>query len=122
MGKQVQRLRSTTKQVDRPEQHEQRERDSRWDEVSEQADCCIADIDALIEETCCLLDEAAGMLSASSDVVESAPTEEEFTAARQALKDAYWRTRSGSAEERDALAALKAYEDKWPQHAHLCTC
>lgn len=126
MARQMQRTRTVSKPA---EEHieEHPERSDRADEVSEQAECCLADIDAVVEEACCLLAEAADMLSltdvAESDPTkESAPTPEEFTATRQRLKDAYWRTDPDTSEEAEALAALKAYEQKWPQYDYLCTC
>lgn len=113
MARQMQRSRSVSKPVEHIEEHP--ERDDRTEEISEQAECCLADIDAVIEEACCILAEVA-------EVVEAAPTEEEFITERRRLKSAYYSTVDDSAEEREALAALEAYEAKWPQHAHLCVC
>ncbi len=114
MARQMQRTRPASKPA---EQHieEQPERDDHAEEISEQAACCLTDIDAAIEEACCVLAEVA-------EVVERTPTEEEFTAERNRLKTLYYDTRIGSAEEDEAWAAVMAYEEKWPQYAHLCTC
>jgi hypothetical protein len=114
MARQMQRSHSVSKpQVEQVE--ERPERDERAEEMSEQVECCLADIDAVIEEACCLLAEAA-------EVVEPTPTEEEFTAQRNRLKTIYYAAEYGTDEERTARIALDAYEGKWPQHAHLCIC
>lgn len=114
MTRQIQRSHSVSK-AEVEEVEERPERDERAEEVSEQAECCLADIDAVIDEACCILAEVA-------EVVEHAPTGEEFTAERNRLKAIYYNTEVDSAEERAALSALEAYENKWPQHASLCVC
>lgn len=114
MARQMQR----THAVSRPqveEVDERPERDDHAEEVSADAECCLSDIDAVIEEACCLLAEAA-------EVVDPTPTEAEFTAERSRLKDIWVATGWGSDEERIAQDTLDAYEAKWPQYAHLCTC
>lgn len=114
MARQMQRSHSVSKQI--AEQIDERpERDERAEEVSEDAECCLADIDAVIEEACCLLADAA-------EVVEPTPTEEQFTAERNRLKSIWLNAPYWSTEESEAQAALEAYEAKWPQFAHLCVC
>jgi len=112
MGQQqMQRTRTAAEQVE--VEHEQHERDGHADEVSEQAECCLADIDAAIDEACCLIAESA-------EVIERAPTEEEFQAEYRRLQDIYYNLPVG--QDQEAHAALRAYQDKWPQFGHLCTC
>jgi chromosome segregation ATPase len=107
--RQEQRTRQATKQIERVEE-ERPERDARADEVSEQADCCLADIDAAIEEACCLI----------AEVAEKAPTEEEFKAEQARLQQIYYDLPFG--KDNEAHAALRAYENKWPQFAPVNTC
>lgn len=115
--RQVQRTRSASKQIERIEE-ERPERDERADEVSEQAECCLADIDALIDEACCLIAEAEA---------EQAPTQDEFDKEHERLYDIWLNAPVRSQQERDAERAMDAYREKWAQlyaasRSNSCVC
>lgn len=103
--RQVQQTRQTTKQAEHVE-GEQPERDAHADEVSEQADCCIADIDAVIDEACCLIAEV---------LAEQTPTQDEFDKEHARLYDIWLNAPAFSQQEGDARDAVAAYREKWAQ-------